>query len=392
MNKNLHLYELEKNESRYNLNKKLLIFHPALAPYRVDFFNALSNCYNTKIYFFNENLISQKFDQEKLKEKLNIKPNYLSLGFKLGKRIIRFGLLMPVIQFKPNIIFVSEYHVTNWFLIIWRFFSSNKYKIVSICDDNIYISRRQSFVKKLNRKLQLNYLDALVLTHSDIVEWYKKSFTTRTKFIQIPLVQNENVYLKELNSSLSVSTKFVNEYNLYGKKVILYVGRLVNDKNLSFLLKGFSEINLTDKSAVLVIVGSGENEDSLRKEVQIQNLSHYVIFTGRLEGAELLAWFNIGTIFVLASTYEPFGAVVNEALLAGCYTLCSNQAGASSLIFDNENGEIFNPNNKVEFVEKLGKALKYVEFITFPVVLRKSLMKGDFNCLVVQSIERLALI
>ena len=50
--------------------KKLLIFHQALAPYRVDFFNHLAEKFNTELVLFDTNLVNQKFDQKQLVENL----------------------------------------------------------------------------------------------------------------------------------------------------------------------------------------------------------------------------------------------------------------------------------------------------------------------------------
>ena len=74
---------------------------------------------------------------------------------------------------------------------------------------------------------------------------------------------------------------------------------------------------------------------------------------GRKEGDELLAWYNIADIFVLPSVQEAFGAVTNEALLAGCYTFVSEKAGSSSIIHSGFNGEIFNPHSTIELTQLL---------------------------------------
>ena len=64
-----------------------------------------------------------------------------------------------------------------------------------------------------------------------------------------------------------------------------------------------------------------------------------IYYVGRKEGIELKAWYLAGQILVLPSSYEPFGAVVNEALLAGEFAMVSENAGATCLIND-ENGLI----------------------------------------------------
>jgi glycosyltransferase involved in cell wall biosynthesis len=86
--------------------------------------------------------------------------------------------------------------------------------------------------------------------------------------------------------------------------------------------------------------------------------------------------------------YEPFGAVVNEALLAGCNVLCSSKAGASTLIND-QNGNIFDPSNVEELTKKLYNALSSIDLIKTEVFLRKNKMPFSFNEKIEQLINNL---
>ena len=77
----------------------------------------------------------------------------------------------------------------------------------------------------------------------------------------------------------------------------------------------------------------------MEKLIQQSGAEEYICFTGRKDGTELRAWYYVSQVFVLPSTFEPFGAVVNEALLAGEYVMVSNVAGSASIV-DETNGEI----------------------------------------------------
>ena len=48
--------------------KKLVVFHPAIAPYRVDFFNSLNKTFDAEFYFEFEDVLEQSFAQDKLRE------------------------------------------------------------------------------------------------------------------------------------------------------------------------------------------------------------------------------------------------------------------------------------------------------------------------------------
>lgn len=172
---------------------------------------------------------------------------------------------------------------------------------------------------------------------------------------------------------LPLSCQIEEEYGLRGKKVILFVGRLVGLKNVSTLIRAY--VPLKEKAA-LVVIGDGECKEEL-KQLDVQ-LDANVIFTGRKEGDELMAWYNIADMFVLPSTQEAFGAVTNEALLAGCYSFVSEKAGSSSLIENGVNGHIFNPCRDEELTSLLRA---YIDKMNNKgsIVLKPDLMLWSFQ-------------
>lgn len=120
-------------------------------------------------------------------------------------------------------------------------------------------------------------------------------------------------------------------------------------------------------------------EDELRRQAEELHIIDSVFFVGKKEGEELMVFYNLGAIFVLPSTYEPFGAVVNEALLAGCYTLCSSCAGASCLIQEYKNGNCFSVDNPEDLVTRLQYALSIVEPLTEELTLKENRMALSYE-------------
>ena len=189
-----------------------------------------------------------------------------------------------------------------------------------------------------------------------MLDWYQRHFQPSDKFLFFPIIQHDEIFREALHRSLPKSIKVTKLLELTGKRIVFFVGRLINIKNLPFLMKGFATLVPKFPDAVLVLVGEGEQEDQLRELTKELVIEKKVLFVGKKQGDDLLAYYNMGQIFVLPSFYERFGAVVNEALLAGCYTLCSNVAGASCLV-KFPNGDIFNPMEQMDFVKKLDDAL-----------------------------------
>ncbi len=363
------------------MKKKLLVFQPALPPYRVDFFNALNNSFKADFYFFRYNLKDHKFDQEELKRSLNFEPKYFTKGFELFGRSLRFGVNGIIKRNKPDVVLSTEYNIVTIFIVFARFFLKNKFKIFTLCDDNLVIAKKTQFFRKLSRQFLIKNVDGIILTNDNVTDWYNKNLKPKAKLITFPIIREENKYRAELSISCLESNINIEKYNLNGKKVLLFVGRLVKLKNLSRLINAFNKIIKEENDVVLAMVGSGSEELNLKNQVNELKLNKSVIFIGRKEGIHLLAWYNIAQVFILPSYNELFGAVVGEALLAGCYVLCSSLAGAKSLIKENVNGNTFNPYNADDIYKTIKKIIKNITPVSKPIEPKESLMPVTFsNC------------
>lgn len=359
------------------LKRKLLVIHPALAPYRIDFFNSLNENYEANFYFFNENLLNQKFDQNILQEKINFKCSYLKQGINLPGRSIRIGIFNIIRKEKPEIVLCPEFNLVNIFVVVSNLILQRKIKIYTICDDNLSMAKYASFTRKLMRAITLKFINGIILTNKETAEWYTKNWNINN--IVFPIIRKENLYFDAISESIPIARRYIKEYNLGDKKVFLFVGRLVEEKNLERLIQAFSIVINQHREAKLVIVGSGKLERHLLKIVKQGQLDDYIIFTGRLEGQELLAWYVSSSILVLPSLSEPFGAVINEALLAGCYVIASRISGASSLIQEGTNGMLIDPFDVNNIAQSMIARINNDSLFSEQGGLRKSRMLVNYD-------------
>lgn len=361
------------------MKRKLLIFHKALAPYRIDFFNGLNEAFDANIYFFRKNLQSQKFDMDKLVKQLNFIPKYLTLGFELHYkgRMIRFGYIKKIIQFKPDIILCLEYSIITFITALFTKTFFTHTKVYSISDDSEEVAKNCSTSRKIGRALCLKYLDGVILGNELAKKWYNNNFP-QVQTIVFPILQKEERIITIMNDAIPTSENYIQIFRLEGKVILLFVGRLVEVKNLNFLLDVFSQYVATNKNDVLILVGDGNKKEELINKVDQLGIKENVIFAGRYENEALYAWYRVADNFILPSTTEQFGAVVNESLIAGVPVLCSNLAGASCLV-NERNGITFNPFDKEKlltiFYSVLGKKRKSVNNLS----IVNSLMPYTFN-------------
>jgi len=361
------------------MRKKLLIFHPALAPYRIDVFNKLNEEFETNIYFFRKTLITQKLDTDALHNQLNFKPEFLTTGFNISyrSRMIRFGFVKKIFLHKPDIILCSEFNLITFITVLISKVFLPKTNVFTFCDDSVDVAKNSTFDRKIGRVLCMKLLDGAVFGNDSAERWYNKEFP-KVQSIVFPIIQKEERLLSILNDTQELSNEYLKKFKLEDKTVLLFVGRLVEVKNLKFLIEVFSRYLLINRNVVLTLIGDGNKKSELIGLVERLNIQDDVIFAGQLEYKALYAWYAIADYSILPSTSETFGAVVNESLIAGVPVICSNLAGAVCLI-NEKNGIPFNPFDKEELLSIFSQVLNKKKTIINQHALHDSLMPFTFN-------------
>ncbi|HEV3106736.1 MAG TPA: glycosyltransferase [Trinickia sp.] len=112
-----------------------------------------------------------------------------------------------------------------------------------------------------------------------------------------------------------------------GEPVLLYVGRLSEEKGVRTLLVAFAQVRKLLPRATLRIVGTGPMHDALQAAVDVLGVRDAVHFTGSLQDEPLSREYFGASCLVLPSFSEPWGLVVNEALSHGCPAVVSDRCG-----------------------------------------------------------------
>jgi glycosyltransferase involved in cell wall biosynthesis len=119
---------------------------------------------------------------------------------------------------------------------------------------------------------------------------------------------------------------------------LLFVGRLTKQKNVPMLLQAIAMYRRTfDEEVALEIVGAGEDENDLRKQIETLDLN-LVTLRGKLSGQELQAAYERSDIFVLPTLYETFGLVLIEAMAKGLPIVTTNVDSVRTVVVNGRNG------------------------------------------------------
>lgn len=346
---------------------KILIIHPALAPYRIDFFNYIYEVYDVHIIFLCENLYSLNFDQSILKSQLNGSFEFLTKGITLKSTFIyRKGIINVIKRFQPNLVVTHEYALISLQIAIYKLFDKNYKQFIWTADNRIML-KKSSYLNYLRKKLFLSLVDGISVYTFEVKDIMMEKFKLKSNFFGVfPNVQNEIYRNKEISeNSIEKLPPLIK--NLLNQNVILSVGRLAEVKNIPYLIQAFKLAEKKGLTAKLVIVGDGVLKEELLSSV---GENDNIFMTGKIEGHGLNLFYKVADLFVLPSLYEPFGAVVNESLIFGTPVFCSIKAGAANLIESGVNGELIDPEGAAEKLAEM-----FLSFFRNKSSINKSLNK-----------------
>lgn len=207
----------------------------------------------------------------------------------------------------------------------------------------------QSVSKDLAQKVSRDFCNLcdMVIVPTGIIADYLHELGVKTPVNIVPTGIKTGEYIKGDRNWLH------QQYNISPEdKVLLFVGRLGQEKNIPFLLESFKTVKSKVNNAVLVIAGGGPEEEELKNMAVELDLEKSVIFTGTMTPEEVINCYAGSNLFVFSSVSETQGIVIAEAKAAGLPAVVISAYGASEMVEDGIDGYLtdLNPDH---FADKI---------------------------------------
>ncbi len=313
------------------------------------------------------------FNEAKLRDRI-IAPGRILYSLEARKR---FNKLVK--EFKPDIIHIHNiYHqISPSILSVAKKYNIpvimhlHDYKLVCpnyqlFVDDKIcYRCRGGKYYNCLKHKcFKKSFWQSFLATiemylHHKILKIYKKNITyfiAPSEFMKKTIIDfgwDKNKIKVIYNFSEKMADKISDEIGDYG----LYFGRLSREKGIEILLRA---LNLSDKKNKLKIIGTGPEENNLRKLVKDLKLSRRVNFLGYKSGQELQGIIRGARLVYLPSTWnENMPLTLLESLNLRKVVIASRTGGLPELIKDKETGFLFENGNIKELAQIIDDSYDY---------------------------------
>lgn len=168
-------------------------------------------------------------------------------------------------------------------------------------------------------------------------------------------VLSNGVDIKQSSRPVKTETTFI-KYNLpKNKPILLYLGRVDQDKSIDVLVRAMKNVD-----AHLVIAGSGDLIEKIEGIVKADNLMSKVTITGRIEheSDDLVALYQLADIFVIPSTIETQSIVTLEAMSNKKPIVAARAGALPEIVKNGQNGYLFKPGNSGQLSQILTNLIK----------------------------------
>ncbi len=205
------------------------------------------------------------------------------------------------------------------------------------------------YVKHLDKKAFSRA--SIVLHNGKSMAEYARELGFKGKLVYAPRpILNKEFFNK------AKPDKIIRKYNLKGKKVLLTVSRLTEEKNIELQIKALKY--LPEKYA-LVVVGEGHLKDKLKAIAKTENVKNKVHFAGYVKHKNIWQYYKVADVFLLTSKtdFEGTANAIVEAMYSGVPVVASNIKGNRNIVKNRKNGILV----PVENPEKLAKSILKAE-------------------------------
>ena len=214
-----------------------------------------------------------------------------------------------------------------------------------LLSDSQHLDRPRNFIKEQIKAIWLrrHYDAAFVAGASAAFYLSSLGFPLHKIWRGYDVVDNH--YFNEQAQTIQSSREYSRNLLSLPEKYFLFVGRFSPEKNLLRLLEAYHLYHQRIKTTTwsLVMVGDGPQENDLKLKANQLGLTD-IIWTGFMQVDELPTYYSLASALILPSLSEPWGLVVNEAMVCRLPILISERCGCiPDLVFPGINGFVFDP-------------------------------------------------
>lgn len=179
-----------------------------------------------------------------------------------------------------------------------------------------------SWYIRFGEKCAARFADEIIVLSRNVQEYFRKNYGRETVYIP-------NGVQRPTKMPAQIITE---KYGLHNEDYLLFLGRLVPEKGLRYLINAYKQLNTTKK---LVIAGGASDATGFAEELkQMVGDDPRILFTGFTQGIELDELYSNAYLYVLPSDLEGMPLSLLEAMSYGNCCLTSDIPECAEVLGD----------------------------------------------------------
>ena len=175
---------------------------------------------------------------------------------------------------------------------------------------------------KFGEKVAVKYADEIIVLSEGVKKYFKDTYDRDTVFIPNGVNRPKNVEAKEITE----------KFNLKKDDYILFLGRIVPEKGLRYLVEAFKQVE-TDKKLVIA-GGSSDTQEFMNELMDMAKEDLRIVFTGFVQGKILEELYSNAYVYTLPSDLEGMPLSLLEAMSYGNCCLTSDIPECAEVVED----------------------------------------------------------
>lgn len=192
---------------------------------------------------------------------------------------------------------------------------------------------------RLGEKIAAKYADEIIVLSKNVQDYFQDAYNRKTRFIPNGVTRPDKVEVQEIKSC----------WGLQKDGYLLFLGRLVPEKGLRYLIQAFRKVETNKK---LVIAGGSSDTNDFQQEIQeLAKGDDRILFTGFAQSRVLEELYSNCYLYVLPSDLEGMPLSLLEAMSYGNCCVVSDIEECAEVVGDH--AVVFRRGNIEDLKEKL---------------------------------------
>jgi len=253
-----------------------------------------------------------------------------------------FGVIKTLRSLNPDVVISGGFALANISAFLYCKVFRRKY--IGWGEITLRDGAQSSFIRRIIRRILTSWSDASIASSSDSRDAFVY-YGAKYDDVLLSVMPIDVEMFHRTAEQFRNSKEWKSLRDNYGSPILLSIGRLISVKGYNELFKIYECILAHFPSAALIIMGDGAEKNAYEEFVRIKGWKG-VHFGGFAQSNDLCRYLAIADIFVFHTLYDPFGAVLSEAMASELPVVSSIYASATrDLIVDTVTGYAIDPLN-----------------------------------------------